>query len=62
MNYCYYYILQYLQIPETQDEWREISNNFERKWNFPHCIGALDGKHVIVQKPINSGSMPLSIN
>jgi len=31
------------------DDWKEIANDFENKWNFPHCIGAIDGKHVVIQ-------------
>ncbi|XP_011686423.1 PREDICTED: putative nuclease HARBI1 [Wasmannia auropunctata] len=44
-----------LKVP-TSDKWKEISNQFEIKCNFPHCIGAVDGKHVVIQAPPHSGS------
>jgi hypothetical protein len=43
-------------MPDSEDEWKTIANVYEKKWNFPHVIGALDGKHIVLQKPINSGS------
>jgi len=33
----------------TEDRWKKIAKEFEEKWNFPNCIGAIDGKHVIIQ-------------
>ena len=45
-----------LQIPKTEDEWLQVAEAFERTWQFPHCIGAIDGKHVEIKKPIGSGS------
>lgn len=46
-----------LQVPHTEEEWIQISNEFAEKWNFPNCLGAIDGKHVIVKAPANSGSL-----
>lgn len=43
-------------MPSTESEWKYIAQQFEDKWNFPHCIGALDGKHVMIRPPPNSGS------
>ena len=31
--------------------------SFESKWNFPHCLGAIDGKRIIMQAPSKSGSL-----
>lgn len=41
----------------TVEMWKSIENAFSEKWNFPNCIGALDGKHVVIEAPPNSGSL-----
>ena len=33
-----------------------IANDFFEKWNYPCCIGALDGKHIAILQFQNSGS------
>jgi len=40
----------------TEEKWREISLVFEENANFSNCIGALDGKHIRVIKPIKGFS------
>jgi len=33
------------------------ASEFERRANFPHCLGAIGGKHFRVIKPEHSGSI-----
>jgi hypothetical protein len=33
----------------TEQEWLELARDFEELRNFVHCIGAIDGKHVVIQ-------------
>ncbi|KAG5876797.1 hypothetical protein JTB14_014127 [Gonioctena quinquepunctata] len=46
----------YLEIPASEGEWKDVAQQFERRWNFPNCIGAIDGKHINIRKPPGSGS------
>ena len=38
-----------LAFPSTVEEWKSLERGFREKWNFPHCVGAVDGKHVVIQ-------------
>lgn len=40
----------------SKEDWKQIINEFWEQWNFPNCIGALDGKHVVIECPKNSES------
>jgi len=40
----------------TKEQWELTALEFERRDNFSHCLGAVDGKHVQVIKPEHSGS------
>ena len=46
----------FLKVPNTEEEWHEIAIEFNDLWNFPNCVSAIDGKHVVIQAPANSGS------
>lgn len=43
-------------MPSTQEEWSSVADKFNSMWNFPHCVGTVDGKHVVIVAPPNSGS------
>ncbi|KAG8234267.1 hypothetical protein J437_LFUL006512 [Ladona fulva] len=40
----------------TIEEWLRHAEGFNVQWSFPHCLGALDGKHIVIQAPANSRS------
>ena len=47
---------EYIPIP-GEEYWKQIAKKLWEIWNFPNCIGALDGKHVVIEAPPNSGSL-----
>lgn len=47
---------EFLPFPNTEPEWRNIAKEFEDDWNLPHCIGAIDGKHIAMDCPRGSGT------
>lgn len=49
--------LQPLYMPEPSDEiWEQAVLGYSEKWNFPNCIGSIDGKHVTIKCPRGTGS------
>ena len=46
----------YLKCPTTCIEWKKVAERFEKLWQFPNCVGAIDGKHVVMQAPPRAGS------
>jgi hypothetical protein len=46
-----------ISCPTTPQEWRPVTDAFNKKWNVPHACGALDGKHVRIRKPPKTGSL-----
>ena len=47
----------FLNVPQTSKKWLQIAGQLKLKWNFDHCVGAIDGKHIIIQCPPRGGSM-----
>ncbi|CAK1592743.1 unnamed protein product [Parnassius mnemosyne] len=43
-------------MPLQATEWKRVAKDFEDRWNFPHCLGAMDGKHIRIICPPNSGT------
>lgn len=43
-------------MPTAEKEWIGIANQYEELWNFANCAGAIDGKHMNMKCPFNSGS------
>lgn len=42
--------------PSTPQDWKDVAEGFGSTWHFYNALGAIDGKHVAIQAPLNSGS------
>ena len=47
---------EYMSLPDSEDKWLSIANEYEERWQFPNWVGALDEKHIPLINPCNSGS------
>ena len=45
-----------MSLPDSKEKWLSVAKEFEKKWQFPNCVEAIDGKHVPLINPLNSGS------
>lgn len=51
-------VLQPIYMPQpTEEQWKRVEEKYWQIWNYPNCIGALDGKHCVFEKPPKTGSM-----
>ena len=48
-------LAEFLQAPSSAEERTSIADDFHRLWQFPNCLGAIDGKHVVIKAPTKSG-------
>lgn len=48
---------QVIMPPKTEEGWLKVAKTFSKRWNFHHTLGALDGKHIRINKPNKSGSL-----
>ncbi|GFO12727.1 nuclease harbi1 [Plakobranchus ocellatus] len=46
-----------MSFPKSAVEWEEKAVSYQQRWDYPHCVGAIDGKHVVIEAPANSGSL-----
>jgi hypothetical protein len=45
------FTLLYFKILKTEAEWKVITNGFNDQWNYPTCLGAVDGNHASIKNP-----------
>jgi hypothetical protein len=44
----------------TAETFKKIAEEYQSIWNFPQCLGAIDGQHVRIICPTHSGTMYFS--
>lgn len=46
----------YLVSP-NEENWKECADGYWKRWNLPNCVGSIDGRHIRLQCPPNSGTL-----
>lgn len=46
----------HMKIP-TSEDFKQIAEDYYKLWNFPNCVGTIDGKHIRILCPEHSGTM-----
>ena len=44
----------HLCLPSTKEDWMKCEQETRRRWQFPNCLGAIDGKHIPILNPADS--------
>jgi hypothetical protein len=44
------------QCPTSAAEWEKVADDYMERWNFPNCLGSIDGKHCTIRQPACSGA------
>ena len=47
---------EYISLPDSKEKRLSVEKEFEEKWQFPNCVGVIDGKQVPLINSFNSGS------
>ncbi|XP_053691921.1 uncharacterized protein LOC128740406 [Sabethes cyaneus] len=51
-------VFQPIHMPQPSKKmFEQIAKDYWDMWNFPNCIGSIDGKHIRIQCPPDSGTM-----
>ncbi|GFO19377.1 nuclease harbi1 [Plakobranchus ocellatus] len=45
------------ELPQlTEQDFKAVADGLKKTWNYPHVLGAIDGKHIKIECPPRSGS------
>jgi hypothetical protein len=44
-------------LEPNEETLKQTADGYHRRWHFPHCYGSIDGKHIRIISPGNSGKL-----
>ena len=47
----------YVSPPETEEQWKNITQEFGHPEQFPHVVGVIGGKHGLIEAPAESSNL-----